>query len=198
MTVSNEVRIPLIFNPEDGEDPIHHVFMRDPLRTPCGHVFDKVSILAWLQKAEEPTCPFDRKPIKKAELILDTELQQQILTYLADHPEEDDSEEYERLAEQYKPRGLLRNFNAFCERLAQHNWRATLYRTHQVAIICLVISASTFIVTTFLSDGSSDSPQWQSFKNGAFYLMGGSGVVTAITTVEALVHRRNRQQDRQE
>lgn len=198
MTVSNEVRVPIEFNPRDGEDPIHHLFMRRPLRTRCGHVFDEVSILEWLQKAEEPSCPFDRRPIKKAELILDTELQQQIRTYLVNHPEEDDSEEYNELAKKYKPRGLLRNFNALCGRLAQHNWRVTLHRTHQVAIICLVISASTFIVATILSDGSNDSPQWQSFKNGSFYLMGGCGVVTAITTAEAFVHRRNSQQDRQE
>lgn len=135
--------------------PIGQVFMRRPFKTPCGHIFEEVCILDWLRRDSHSSCPMDRRNVTKEQLVLQTSLQKEIQLYLQQHPEEDDSEDYQRLIEEHS---LLSQNNAIQLEISQrenqrnyepHHWRMTLRRTHRVALLLLTLSTTAWIFTTF-------------------------------------------------
>src|SRR3990167_9479314 len=71
--------------PESLTDPICHELMRNPVRTPCRHVFDEASISAWLRQSH--TCPRDRRELNREALVPDVEKARAIKCFLRFHPE---------------------------------------------------------------------------------------------------------------
>lgn len=172
-----------IIDREKYLDSNHQVFMRRPVKTPCGHIFDELLLLAWLRR--NPSCPMDRKPITKAQLVLDTQLQKEISDYLAANPSEDDSADYQELIEKFVERkGILKYFSlqTIRKKFSEHNWKATLCRVHRVAVICLIVSASGFLLTAFIGNGNTEASSFGVFKNGCFYVACGTGGLAIITS----------------
>ncbi len=170
------------------------IIMLHPMRTPCNHIFEEICINHWLKS--NSSCPIDRHVITKAELKLDVHLQKEIADYLDKHPSLKKSalKDYQDLIDQYysKKEGVGAYFKTLWKKLAGENWRVTLYRTHRIALVCLVMSASTFLIANFF-DEKPISPE--ALINDSFYLMIGSGAATAITS-ESFLHRWNTLQDR--
>jgi ubiquitin conjugation factor E4 B len=66
--------------PEDFLDPITTVLMEDPVKLPSSNmIVDRSTIETHL--LSDPTDPFNRKPLKKEELISCPELQEKIQEY---------------------------------------------------------------------------------------------------------------------
>jgi hypothetical protein len=176
--------------------PIGQVFMRRPVKTPCGHIFEETCILDWL--ARDSTCPMDRYHVTKEELQLQTDLQKEIQVYLQHHPEEDDLKEYQNLVKKYEK--TLSQAEPSQEEVPlidghQHprrNWRRTLRHTHRLALLLLTLSATTWVISALLdNESSSTQTDSGSIKNKALCLMLASLGITVMSS-DSVINRWNR------
>jgi hypothetical protein len=183
-SISGQVNISI---QDNGENlgylcPIGQIFMRHPVKTPCGHIFEEICINDWLKRST--ICPMDRRQVTKEQLVLQTDFQEEIRHYLEQHPEEDDQEEYSMLLAEYNkslsPKAILQREG---HRNLPRNWRATLQRTHRLALLFLTLSTTAWVITAFLdNDNNHVETGLVSIKNKAFCLMLASLGVTVITS----------------
>jgi hypothetical protein len=71
--------------PPEFIDPITLQIMHKPVTTPCGHSFEKKSLVQWLRCGNG--CPLDRTLIQVNQLVPNLELKLRIRAYLKLHPE---------------------------------------------------------------------------------------------------------------
>ncbi|HSW87203.1 MAG TPA: U-box domain-containing protein [Rhabdochlamydiaceae bacterium] len=90
--------------PNDFIDPITWGWIENPVVTPCNHVFSKASITRWLHSNK--TCPIDRVPIKKEDLVELDEMKERINLYISEHPEVLEAIRKEK-AEQFEKEKML-------------------------------------------------------------------------------------------
>eukprot|EP00741_Cyanophora_paradoxa_P002424 tig00000076_g2349.t1 len=80
---------------EENTCPISSRLLREPVRTPCGHVFSRKSLLTWLLTKEE--CPMCRSPLAAHQLQDDHAALARVEAALAERPEleQEEAEEAE-------------------------------------------------------------------------------------------------------
>lgn len=75
--------------PNDYLCPITGQVMLDPVRIPCGHIFDRIAIMRWAQQLQAgsdgfPSCPMDRRNFIGAAQC--PELKQKIYDFIVQNP----------------------------------------------------------------------------------------------------------------
>jgi uncharacterized protein YfkK (UPF0435 family) len=124
--------------------PIGFIYMRNPVQTPCQHIFESVCLNMWL--LERSTCPIDRSHITKEQVVLQTDLQKEIQNYLILHPEQNDESDYNKLIEKYQLVLQRKKFFFLKEGLIRESshWRNSMTRTYMITFCFLaVISCAT-------------------------------------------------------
>ncbi len=125
--------------------PIGYIFMREPVKTPCGHIFEKYCIYPWLEKQQ--TCPFDRIQVTKEQLVLQVDLQKEINDYLTAYPNPSDEEEYKKTLDSYRDSNDMKSsWQVMRLNFYRIDWRNTMHRSNRLAVICLFVTASTLMM----------------------------------------------------